>query len=286
MKTVSKRNMLSGNKNILQMKTVSIRNMLSGNIFKEINYINLNDDLYDKLENLISDHNTGDSLIQLFINDEILNNNDYSIDGNILDKLTDNDYISVTFNNKKIMYCLENVCGLYVLNCSHDKYSKLLNVIIHYCEYDSYDIIMNNSYKNLVLKAIEVEYGIPWFGRCESSLEFCNSELQNDKEVVLAAVKQFGYALQYASTNLQSDREVVLAAVTQTGYALQYASTNLKNDREVVLTAVTKEGFSLLFANINLRNDKEIVLVAVKQNRRALQHTDLILTKIELFNLD
>ena len=42
-------------------------------------------------------------------------------------------------------------------------------------------------------------------------------KFQNDKEVVLAAVQQNGYALQYASKELQNDREVVLAAVKQGG---------------------------------------------------------------------
>ena len=56
---------------------------------------------------------------------------------------------------------------------------------------------------------------------------------------MLAAVKQYGYALQFASANLKNDREVVLAAVTQNGYVREYASANLQNDREVVLAAAT-----------------------------------------------
>ena len=64
------------------------------------------------------------------------------------------------------------------------------------------------------------------------------TELQADREVVLAAVQQDGFALVYASPELQADREVVLAAVQQNGEALFYTSPELKADREVVLAAV------------------------------------------------
>jgi hypothetical protein len=62
--------------------------------------------------------------------------------------------------------------------------------------------------------------------------EYISEELKKDKEVVLAAVKQDGYALQYASEELKKDKEVVLAAVKQNGYALKYASEELKKDKE------------------------------------------------------
>ncbi len=37
-------------------------------------------------------------------------------------------------------------------------------------------------------------------------------DFKNDKEVVLAAVKQNGYALQYASPDLKNDKDVRTAA--------------------------------------------------------------------------
>ena len=42
-----------------------------------------------------------------------------------------------------------------------------------------------------------------------------------------------GLALQYASETLQNDKEVVLAAVTEYAYALKYASKELQEDPEV-----------------------------------------------------
>ena len=48
-------------------------------------------------------------------------------------------------------------------------------------------------------------------------------------------------ALQFASVVMRNDREAVLAAVRQEGGALQFASVVMRNDKEVVLAAV-REG--------------------------------------------
>ena len=55
----------------------------------------------------------------------------------------------------------------------------------------------------------------------------------NDKEVVLAAVQQYGWALEWASKRLKNDKEVVLAAVQRHGCALRYASKALRVDKEI-----------------------------------------------------
>lgn len=59
-----------------------------------------------------------------------------------------------------------------------------------------------------------------------------------DRDVVLAAVKRFGWVLDTMSAELRAGREVVLAAVRNEGYALRYAANDLRADREVVLEAV------------------------------------------------
>ena len=44
-------------------------------------------------------------------------------------------------------------------------------------------------------------------------LSYLSHKYQADKEVVLAAVAEDGYALQHAAAEMQADTEVVLAAV-------------------------------------------------------------------------
>jgi len=94
-------------------------------------------------------------------------------------------------------------------------------------------------------------------------LEHASIDLQDDKDVVLTAVKEDGYALRYASKRLQADKEIALAAVRDYGSALQYASEELKSDRELVLEAVKNYGY-LRDASEDLRGDKEVVMAAKK----------------------
>jgi hypothetical protein len=111
-------------------------------------------------------------------------------------------------------------------------------------------------------------------GSAKLALRHASTELQGDREVVLAAVAKNGGALEYASVELKGDREVVLAAVAKAGNALEYASAELQADREVVLVAVAEEGRALKYASAELKGDREVVLVAVKKNGHAewLQH--------------
>ena len=50
------------------------------------------------------------------------------------------------------------------------------------------------------------------------------SDRQKDREVVLVAVRQDGFALKFASKELKNDKEIVLVAVRNDSDALDYAS--------------------------------------------------------------
>jgi len=52
------------------------------------------------------------------------------------------------------------------------------------------------------------------------------TELKADREIVLAAVAQCGYALRHAASELKADREIVLAAVAQNEEAWKYAASH------------------------------------------------------------
>ena len=104
------------------------------------------------------------------------------------------------------------------------------------------------------------------------ALRYASDALQDDREVVLAAVANYGSALQYAYYSaLQNDREIVLAAVTQNGEALKYASRQHRADREIVLAAVTQNGEAFGYASLKLRADREVVLAAVTRDGEALE---------------
>jgi len=95
--------------------------------------------------------------------------------------------------------------------------------------------------------------------------------LRADREIVLAAVRQNGYALTYATEALKGDREIVLTAVQKDGVALKYATEALKSDRDVVLTAVQQDGDALEHATEALRADPEVVEAAMQKSEGPLR---------------
>ena len=136
------------------------------------------------------------------------------------------------------------------------------------------------------------------------ALQYVSKTLQNDREVVLAAVRVFredkgvvlaavrngGLALQYAGMVLllAADREVVLLAVQQNGWSLQYVSKTRREDdevkktvikhctkgnhREMVLAAVRSNGRALQYVPKALQNDRGVVLAAVEQDGGSFQY--------------
>ena len=124
----------------------------------------------------------------------------------------------------------------------------------------------------MVVKDERIDYAMTQIEELGGNIlrEFSSYELLNNKDVVMAAVEQNGYALEVASQKLQGDKEVVMAAVKQNGNALTFASLTLQNDKEVVMAAVEQNGNALTFASQKLRGDKDVVMAAVKQNGNAL----------------
>jgi len=98
------------------------------------------------------------------------------------------------------------------------------------------------------------------------ALEYASEELKNDKEILLEASKTGNHVFDHASKDFSNDREIVLRAV-QTDYSLSFASEELRDDREIVLEAVTEYGTNLEYASERLKKDKEIVLIAVLSSR-------------------
>jgi hypothetical protein len=98
------------------------------------------------------------------------------------------------------------------------------------------------------------------------------TSLKKDQEVVLEAVKQYGYALEYADDSLKKDKDFVLAAVKKNGRVLIYADDSFKKDKDFVLAAVKENTAALEYADDSFKKDKDVVLAAVKQNGYALYY--------------
>ena len=144
---------------------------------------------------------------------------------------------------------------------------------------------------NIVTKEYEKEVVLAAVTNDGYALGYASEVLQNDREIVLAALKSDGEALQYVSEELKNDKEIVLAAVKNKGRALKYANTEFRNDKEVVLTAVKNDAGTLKYVSEELQNDKEIVLAAVSEDGEALEYAseelrndkEIVLTAVTTF---
>ena len=79
-----------------------------------------------------------------------------------------------------------------------------------------------------------------------------------DKEVVLNAVQQYGRALKFASEELCNDKEVVLNAIQQDEWALAYVSKELQDDKEIALTALQNGSDVFIHVSPRLKQDQEV----------------------------
>jgi hypothetical protein len=102
--------------------------------------------------------------------------------------------------------------------------------------------------------------------------ELVAPELQNDIDVVLAAVASDGHCLKHASPKMRACRQVAAAAVAQAPLALRHASSSLQSDRDFVIDVVSKNGLALAFASPLCCADAGVVLVALANNGFALQY--------------
>lgn len=85
-------------------------------------------------------------------------------------------------------------------------------------------------------------------------------EYQDNKEVVLEAVKKNGWNLDYASERLKADKEVVLEAIKQNGFTLYCAADNLKDNEQMVLEATKQSGKNFDFISDRLKNNTNFTL--------------------------
>ena len=64
-------------------------------------------------------------------------------------------------------------------------------------------------------------------------VHWASKELREDKEVVLAAVKNNGSAIEFASYALQKDKDILLASVKNNMYAI-YTYRELQHDKDIL----------------------------------------------------
>lgn len=98
---------------------------------------------------------------------------------------------------------------------------------------------------------------------------------RDDKDVVLAAVKQNGESLEFASIRLKGDIDVVTQAVKITGWALRFASSEMRSNTWIALLAI-EEGwwYAMQYVGDSLKKNPEFIGEAITKWPFAILHVD------------
>lgn len=115
-------------------------------------------------------------------------------------------------------------------------------------------------------------------------MRYASKDLQENYEIVMAAVQQDELALEHAATAMQGDKFIVMAAVQHEGLALEtwrYVPHELKQESEILRTVCQKMGWPIPAEETNdntsiltamaKQNDKDAVLVAVQADGDVLR---------------
>ncbi len=113
----------------------------------------------------------------------------------------------------------------------------------------------------------------------------------NDKEIVMAAVMENGFALEYASDELHNDEQVVMGAVKNRYDSIQYAYS-FRNSGDFILKCIQEMGAEFLgelswwnaAVSRKLRDDFDFMVRAVKLDLDCLQYASDRLKSVPEFN--
>ncbi len=82
-------------------------------------------------------------------------------------------------------------------------------------------------------------------------------------------VKKNGLDLKSLPKHFKKDREIVLAAVRNDGFAIADADSKLLDDKEIAIEAIKNNRNTFLLLNRKLTNDKDILdLVGLNENSK------------------
>lgn len=99
-----------------------------------------------------------------------------------------------------------------------------------------------------------------------------SEEWQQDRDVVLAAVRTTGTAYRWVKKPLSLDEEIAVEAMRKNGDALWMAPTEMKDNYHVVLTAIQNKPRAISHASLRLKQNRDIILAALKDSTIALEH--------------
>lgn len=92
------------------------------------------------------------------------------------------------------------------------------------------------------------------------SLQYLEA-FNNDKGIVLEAIRRNAFALKYASDELKNNPKVILEVIRQNPFAFEYANPRFREDKQMALVVVQRNGITLQFFSEKLKNDFDVALL-------------------------
>ena len=106
--------------------------------------------------------------------------------------------------------------------------------------------------------------------------KYVSKRLQNNREIILQALRNCGYNYVLLSNVLKMDEykndyEIIEKAVSVYGMLFEHILESMKMDKHLATLAVRSDGLSLKHMAITLQDDHDVVFTAVKDNGLALE---------------
>ena len=163
---------------------------------------------------------------------------------------------SPLLNDKKfILYAIEHGHAYGAYACASEELKKDSLIIANALEADPRVLLLldpekRNDKKN-ALKLVSSK-GL--------RLEKMHPELQNDRDVVLAAINNDPDAYCFASEELQYDKEIIHTVIFSDGYRSGYflLPKDLRADKNLAIAAVKRDAINLFYASPKLRRDEQL----------------------------
>lgn len=117
----------------------------------------------------------------------------------------------------------------------------------------------------------EYKYWIKQIKKSADAVSLAPYHLKLDRNFAIACCQENGKCLRYF-TDFQNDKVVVLSAVKNDGMAVEFADVELRDDGDVANLAVESNGLSLQFLSDFKKFDRDLVLRAIKSAPDAHKH--------------
>jgi CxxC motif-containing protein len=212
------------------------------------------------------------------VNNDLQNNRAFIIDVITItnDTINSHEFIMLSCVTKKMKNDLEIVtiaCKQYgcALKYASEEIRNTKSVVLIAIKFDtdafqyaSYDMRNNKQFimENMTSDKCE------WKLRRHTLFKHVSTELQDDYDVVMHAVKINGSALEFASEKMKNTMAIILAAIYSNPYAFKFVPFDVRNNKQIVMENIKNDDNAEAFKYVSteLQNDYDVVLCAVTNN--------------------